>query len=430
MTASVRVLTTRRSFLTRAINSVIASAGAVLQCRADEARPRANGNRASASKAFDELMTAFIEQNQVPGAALAISQQGELIYTRGFGFADRETRQPVQAESLFRIASVSKPITAVAVLQLVERGILGLDDPILGRMKFQISKSDAGKLDPRWRRITIRHCLQHTGGWDRTESFDPIATPHRISESLGIPYPIHPDDIIRFMMGRPLDFEPGDHEVYSNFGYLILGRIIEKNSGQTYEQYVQEHVFRPIGVVGPQLGRVFYRDRAPGEVRYYDSKQRTVPSVNPPSVGKNVPIQYGGENFEAFGAHGGWIASAVDLVKFASAFDRPGQSPLLKEQTIADMWSRPPGRAGEDRSGMPRDVYYGMGWQVRENARGSFNQWHNGLIAGSGALLVRRHDNINWSVLFNTQANPAGEILTNLIDPLLHQTANRSLLPH
>lgn len=373
---------------------------------------------------FDHLMTDFVRRNNVPGASVAVTRQGELIYSRGFGWADVENQIPVQPEDLFRIASVSKPITAVGIMQLVEQGRLSLDEPVVPRMKLEPHLEPDQKYDSRWDQITLRQCLQHTGGWDRSKSYDPIARVRRIARSLDISLPVSPNDIIRYMMGQPLDFDPGERYAYSNLGYLVLGRIMEVETGVDYESWTREHVFKPIGVTRPRLGKAPLQRRAPGEVRYYDSKNRTAQGAVPPVIGKQVPLQYGGENLDGYGAHGGWIASAPDLVRFASALDVPEHSPLLKPQSIAEMWKRPEGPAGHRRDGSLSPTYYGLGWNVRPvGTDGLANTWHGGLIAGTSTLLVRRWDGLCWAVLFNTQENSEEKVLSGLIDGPMHKAA-------
>ncbi|HEV3022184.1 MAG TPA: serine hydrolase domain-containing protein, partial [Pirellulales bacterium] len=214
-------------------------------------------------------MTTFVERNKVPGAALAVTHRGQLVYARGFGYADG-AKEPVKPASLFRIASISKPITAVAVLQLIEHGKLHFDDKVVERMKLSPHLDGDASMDERWREITVRHCLQHTGGWDRDKSGDPIGRPLEIARALGVPPPARPVDIVRFMMGKPLDFAPGSKEVYSNLGYLVLGRIIEAVAAETYERYVEKEVLSPLGIKAAQLGRTLPANRAQGEVSYFD----------------------------------------------------------------------------------------------------------------------------------------------------------------
>lgn len=374
---------------------------------------------------FDALLTKFVAEHQVPGAALALTRKGQLIYARGFGWADLASRRPVQPDSLFRIASLSKPVTAVAVLHLVERGQLSLDDRVLDHLRSVPALASEQPDDDRWKRITVLHCLQHTAGWDSSLSKDPIAQPRQIADALGMALPVQAIDVVRRILRQPLDFDPGERFAYSNVGYLILGRVIEAVSGIRYEDYVRTNIFRPLGLKAPRLGRAAQDLRADGEVTYYDVQQRTGAGVVPPVIGQEVPLQYGAENLDAFDAHGGWIASAVDLARFAAALDEPSRGTLLKESSLATMTRRPAGLAGNDTSGQPRETYYSCGWVIRQtDVQGALNQFHAGRIAGSGTLLVRRSDTLNWALLFNTDANKAGESLTNLVDPLLHQAAS------
>ncbi len=364
---------------------------------------------------FDKLMTTFVADNKVPGAALAVTRHGKLVYARGFGFADVEKQEAVPPAALFRIASVSKPLTAVAVLQLVERGKLKLDDKVMDRMP---PYKDA-VADPRWKEITVRQCLQHTGGWGRVASFDPISRPAEIAKTLGTPYPVKPEHVVRYMLGQKLDFDPGERYAYSNLGYLVLGRIVEAVSGQKYEEYVRKEVFAPLGVTTPRLGRALIENRAKGEVMYHDAKRATGTSVYPPRVGEKVPLVYGAINLEGYEAHGGWIASAIDLVKFAAAFDDPTKCPLLSAKMIAEMFARP------TTKGTPRDAYYACGWQVRPvGTSGRANTWHTGYIPGSESILVRRWDGLTWAVLFNANNSPDGKSLAAKIDGQVHEAAD------
>lgn len=377
-------------------------------------------------KSFDELMTSFLAENKVPGAALAVTYRGKLAYARGFGYADTDAKEPVRPAALFRVASVSKPITAVAVMRLVQQGKLGLDDEVAGRLKLTAFVPPGAEADPRWERVTVRQCLQHTGGWDRDKSFDPIGRPREIAKSLGTRLPVTPEHVVRYMMGRPLDFDPGARHAYSNLGYLVLGRVVEAVTGQPYEAYVRKEVLAPLGVKSARLGRALAENRLEGEVRYYDRGGRFGPAVVPPRVGQPVPFPYGAENFEAFEAHGGWVASAVDLVKFAAAFDDPAACPVLSAKSIGAMWARPDGAAGRGADGKPAAAYYGCGWMVRPvGAAGKRNAWHTGFIAGTEALLVRRHDGLTWALLFNTHNSPDGKSLAGLIDGRLHEAADR-----
>jgi N-acyl-D-amino-acid deacylase len=374
------------------------------------------GDADAALVPFDDLMVSFLQEHDVPGAALAIGKDGKLIYARGFGYADPEGKEKVLPTSLFRIASISKPITAAAILLLVERGKLKLDDKAFDVLV--LSTPPGRRRDPRLRDVTIRHLLQHTGGWDRAKSFDPMFRPILIAKELEVQPPAGPDEVIRYMLGQPLDFDPGSRYAYSNFGYCVLGRIIETVSGRPYETFVRDEVFKPLGITQTRLGKTL--QRAPGEVKYHGSMKG--PAVIGPEIGKVVPAPYGAWYLEAMDSHGGWISTAADLVRFASAFDRPDKSPLLKHANWEAMFARPEGRAGFDEQGKPLPAYYALGWQVRPKG-GGFDAFHAGALDGTGTLLVRRHDGLAWAVLFNTRTNAKLQSLTMLIDPLLHQAA-------
>jgi CubicO group peptidase (beta-lactamase class C family) len=414
----------RREFLTAAAGAAI-YCGSPSAARSREEKLPVTGTANAALEPIDRLMTSFVTEHKVPGAALAVTHESKLVYARGFGYADRDKREMVQPGSLFRIASVSKPLTAVAVLQLIERGKLQFDDNVIDRMNLMPYIGGHSKPDERWRQITIRHCLQHTAGWDRDKSGDPIGRAAEIARAVGSRPPARPVDIVRFMMGQPLDFDPGARHVYSNLGYLVLGRIIEATTGEIYEAHVKKAVLEPLGIRSAQLGRALPKDRVRGEVRYYDSQKRTGKSLFPPH--EPVPLCDGADNLEGYEAHGGWIASAVELVRFAAAFDKPDHCRLLKAATIAEMHARPAGAAGYESDGKPKDAYYGCGWNIRPiRDTGKTNDWHSGFIAGSEALLVRRWDGLNWAVVFNTALAPDGKRrLVGLIDGALHEAADQ-----
>ena len=155
-------------------------------------------------RVFDEFMSAFVAENQIPGASLAISNGGKLVYARGFGFANVENAVPVEPDSLFRIASVSKPLTAAAVMRLVQSGRLTLDDKVVDRMAVKPLLNEGKPADERWNGITVLQCLQHTAGWDRMKSGDPIAIPSVVAKALNLQLPVAPAHVVQYAMGQKL----------------------------------------------------------------------------------------------------------------------------------------------------------------------------------------------------------------------------------
>ncbi|MBT6449531.1 MAG: beta-lactamase family protein, partial [Verrucomicrobiales bacterium] len=251
------------------------------------------GKQFPALVSFDELMRKFVRENNIPGAALAVAKDGRMVYARGFGYADREKNKHVQPESLFRIASISKPLTAVAIMQLVEKGKLNLEDKVFSILPHKAHLATGTKIDPGLAKITIQQLLQHQGGWDRARSFDPMFRSVKIAKTLGVNPPAKADDIIRFMMGRELDFPPGSQFAYSNFGYCLLGRVIEQVSGSDYEKYMRGEVLKPLGIYSMHIGRSLLKNRAKDEVRYYTRNNSTAIAIMGKYIGKPVLRPYG-----------------------------------------------------------------------------------------------------------------------------------------
>jgi CubicO group peptidase (beta-lactamase class C family) len=376
-----------------------------------------------AMKPFDDLMTAFMSTHDVPGAALAVTKDGRLVYARGFGYADRARTRAVVPTARFRIASVSKPVTATAIMQLVEQGKLDLDARIFELLSYTPHLAEGTQPDPRLATITIRHLLLHQGGWDRDKSFSVmgIRGTTRVATALGVPMPPTHAHMIRYMMGQPLQFGPGTRSSYSNFGYILLGRAIEVASGQTYEQYVTQHVLGPVDATGMRIGGTAREELVPGEVEY--GRERMITASFGPRKGERVHVPYA-RCIPVMDANGGWIASVVDLMRFAVAFDKPDACPILHQGSIEAMFARPKDSNGYDSDGKPRIGYYAFGWQVTPNGRGGQTTGHGGNMEGTSSSLVRRHDGINWVVLFNAHASPAGGSLAGAIRERLHLAAD------
>lgn len=381
------------------------------------------GKSAPGLEEIDQFVSSFLAKHGAPGASLAITDQGRLVYARGFGYADVTAKEPVEPSSLFRIASVSKPITAIAIMQLVDAGKLSLEDTVYSILDGYEPYLDEGvEFDERQNDITIRHLLQHRGGWDRNISFDGMFQSVRFANALDTPPPAGHDEIIRCMRGVPLDFAPGKRYAYSNYGYCLLGRVIEKLTGQSYEDYVKQHVLKPIGITDLAIGRTALELRQPNEVRYYDPS--VTRSVFADDLNLRVASPYGAWYLESMDSHGAWIASAKDLVRFASAFDDPESCPLLSAEAIQTMFERPDGLASSKQDGSLLKTFYAAGWQIRcdENDQTKY-QMHGGSLPGTSTRLVRRADGRNFAILFNARETP----LTNRLAGPATEAINRML---
>ena len=363
-----------------------------------------SGQAVAGLEVYDDYFQALVGDDAKLAVQVAIGRHGRVIFSRGYGWA--EPGVPLSPDSLFRIASISKPVTSAAIGQLVDAGRLSLDDKIVDRLGLTAK-------DERWHAITLRHLLQHRAGFDRDKSGDPMFMSRRIAADLGVPAPADGPAIVRWMLARPLDFAPGERYAYSNFGYLLLGNVIEKVTGQSYEAYCQEHIWRAVGAARPRLGRSLLADRAPGEVLLDGAEPPRDSVFGEP--GTKVPTPYGTFFFEPMAAHGGWLASAADLVRFAQAFDDPAHSPRLSAGTIAATFARPD--AGTE------PTWYGLGWSVRDCGEGRLNTWHTGAIPGTSTLLVRRWDGLDWAVLFNRRSNADHKDYASAVDGVMHELA-------
>lgn len=375
--------------------------------------------------AFEQSVRDLMEKYKLPGGAFAVVRDGKLIYARGFGYADVENKKPVQPDALFRIASVSKPITSAAIMTLVQDGKLHLDDRVAPFIAH-LPPAPGTTVDPRWEQITIRHLLNHTGGWDRAKpngGFDPIDRPLIAAAAVGAASPASPETLIRYMKGMPLDFNPGEKWAYSNFGYIILGRVIERVSGMPYADYVRARVLGPVGANRTQQGKSRWSEAHADEVRYY-APGFGVNGPLTPSVfaGEGlVPLNYGGFYLETGDASGAWISSTVDLLRFMTRVDgRVSPSDILSAQTVEQMTGSGVTTCSDG------SCYYAAGWWVRPVQNGT-TWWHGGDNPGAKAFLVRSYYNVSWVALFNTSAPNA--LVNELDDAIWTALGNMTSFP-
>jgi N-acyl-D-amino-acid deacylase len=334
---------------------------------------------------LDEAVIAILERHGIPGATAAIAYKGKLVFSRGYGWAELEGDRHAEADTLMGVASLSKPITALAILRLVEEGKLRLDDPAFELLSHIIPPRGA-RVDPRIAKITVRQLLNHSGGWNRTKSGDPVNWSPQIARRMGVREPISADLLLSFMLSVPLDFDPGSDFYYSNVGYVALGKIVEKVSGQPYETFVRKTVLDPLGMKGTRLHRsefTYY----PGEARrYLAGTGVALPPLRLPMIE----------------AAGGWSSTAQDLVRMLTALDGSRGKPFLKKETYRTMMEPPPG--GNRRA---NGVYCGLGFHsVLDLPDGSFEYFQDGSYQGMRAFMKRNAKGANLVLLFNASMNP------------------------
>ena len=341
---------------------------------------------------FDSAMTNLLNTYDIPGGQLAITYQGRLVYSRGFGLADTATNTAVCPDHIFRIASLSKQITAITSMHLYEQGRIGLNDTVFGPNGILNDPIYQTILDPLVYGITVKHLLSHQGGWDRAISGDPMTNTYSIALTMAVPPPAPIETIIQYILSQQmLDFAPGTSAAYSNLGFNILGKIIEKITNQNYETYVRDTILAPLGITEMHDGRSLLINKFPNEVHYYDDP--VAPLVS--SIFDNtilVPMQYGGIDMEAKKASGGWVASAQDLCKLMCAVDKFSSRPDFLSQATIDTMVQP---TNHYVNGSP----YALGWWINS----SLNVWyHSGSLTGTMTFQARRNNKINYAILANS----------------------------
>jgi CubicO group peptidase (beta-lactamase class C family) len=329
---------------------------------------------------------------------MAITNGGKLVYSKGFGLSDKELADPITPRNLFRIASVSKLVTAVAIMKLVDDEKLDVNAKVFGKDGILNEPEYLNYKDKSYEQITIHNLLNHTAGWNGKKA-DPVFNSLYVAQVMDVEPPAEMPQIIEFALTKSLDYTPGKKYSYSNLGYTILGEIIEKVTGMEYEEYVQFAILHPLGIYDMHIGRSFYDERYPYEVRYYDLPGSTlIWSYN--GSGDLLPIEYGGNNMELLGAAGGWVASAPELAKLIVAIDGFDSRPdilskrSIKYMTKAKKYSRKL-----------------IGWRGTD---GYGTWWRTGTLSGSTALVMRHGNGINWVVLMNTTPKKRSRIHNEL----------------
>ena len=222
------------------------------------------------TKRLDQTIERFMDQWEIKGASLAIMKDGKLIYSKRYAYADEENEVKTDVNHIFRIASVSKLITAAGIMKLVENGTLSLDDKVFGEEGILNDTTlYAPVKDKRMNHITVENLLRHQGGFTNRAG-DPMFCPIDIAEKMNVPAPADLNTIIKFVLSRRLGFTPGTSTCYSNVGYGILSKVIEKISGKNYEEFIQDSILIPAGCYDMHLAHNLDKDRYFNEVKYYE----------------------------------------------------------------------------------------------------------------------------------------------------------------
>ncbi|MBU8893091.1 MAG: beta-lactamase family protein [Bacteroidales bacterium] len=335
---------------------------------------------------LDQQIESFMKKWNIVGASVAVVKDERLLYSKGFGYADKDNEIKVEPKHLFRIASVSKLITAVAVMKLVEDNVISLNDTVFGENGILNDEDLLNIKDDKVLGITVKNLLNHTTGWTNRKG-DPMFLNLSIARKMDKELPIDTRTIAQYVLqNRELDYSPGKKSVYSNFGYALTSLIIEKATDLSYEEYVVTQILNPLGIYDMHLGKSLPEDKYENEVKYYGLKgERNVLSSF--GTGERVPKYYGGNSIETLGAAGGWVATPTELMKLLVAIDGFNiRQDLLSDKSIEEMTKsgrniRPFGWTGTDSNGY---------W------------WRTGTLSGTSVLLKREKNGVSWVLVINT----------------------------
>jgi len=337
--------------------------------------------------AAEKNITSLMRKWSLTGASIAVAVDGKLVYAKGFGVVDTVSNIEVQPYNRFRIASISKLITAVAIMKLVEEGKLSPEDKVFGPLAILNDPYFSNPKDRRVYNITVEDLLTHKGGWSQRYG-DHMFMPITIAERMGVRPPANTKTIVRYALDRNLHFTPGKGSSYSNLGYGILGLVIEKVSGMSYESYCRKEILEPIGIFDMQLGNNLQTDKAPYEVSYYTPSDILLkPSVY--GTGELLNPSNGGNDIEALGGAGAWIATAPDLMRLLLALDGFDNFPdILAPESIAYMSSQVNGEGA-------------IGWT---STSGNGTWTRTGSFPGTLGMMRRLPDGTAWVALFNSSS--------------------------
>ena len=323
---------------------------------------------------FESKITSFMASYDVPGLQVAVTKDEQLVYLKSFGFADVENQIPVADNSLFRIASISKPITFISILKLNDDGQLSVGGDVFGESGILGTEYGTPPYSLSVLDITVNDLLGHRSGWTN-DPYDIMFDDPSLTF----------DDLFKEMIdNRQINDTPSYY--YLNFGYSVLGRVIEKVGNQTYEAYVQESILEPMGITEMKIGGNTLEEKFENEVVYYPSTEGSFSPYN--------------MNVTRMDAHGGWIASAKDLAKFIVHIDR---KPNVPDILPANKLNRP---------------YF------------SYGNWvHTGSLPGTSAVMSRHNDTFNYTVVLNKRSTNYEAILNSIQSVINNEIDTRTEWP-
>ncbi len=314
----------------------------------------------------DDFVKSEMEKRRIPGLSIAVMKNGEIIKTQGYGYSNIEHQVPAKPETIYQSGSVGKQFTATGVMMLVEEGKINLDDPIT---KYFPEGPES------WKTVKVRHLLSHTGGISN-KLYDQINMREDITE----------EEILKKIAALPLDFKPGEKWNYSNPGYILLGILIHRVSGKFYGDFLQERIFKPLGMNTTRI--INESDVIANRAAGYILEKNEIKNQNWVAPMINTT------------ADGSLYFTVLDLAKWDAALYT---NRLLKPASLAQMWT--PAKLNNGKI-----EQYGFGWGFDEVRKHKIIS-HGGSWQGFTTYIARYvDDQLTAVVLTNFAASNPGTI--------------------
>ena len=321
---------------------------------------------------IDREIYSFMLEHDIPGVSIALSKDEEIVYKAAYGFANTQTKERVTSDHLFRLASMSKQHTAIAIMTLMEQGMLELSDTVFGKDGL-LYESFGDNMSSLWKAVTVEQLLSHTSGI-MTEGFFGAGSAYSGKNQ---------NERIATLLSQGTIVTPGSVYEYNNSNFAILGKIVEDLSGKGFMEFLKEEVYGPIGITG--IDAATNDDPIKGEVMHYSQN-----TVNPYD-----------NNVEAGLAAGGVVASAPALMQLMAHIDYGTKvEDILSPETL-DLMYTPINNV--DTDGDPFNKY-ALGWRVNYPNYPDWTYFHGGTLAGVCPIWARSHDNVNGVILCNSRS--------------------------
>ena len=361
----------------------------------DSVRPTVELNRVLTNEMSDSTVLHPMEKKirnymslwRLQGAQLVIMRNDSLMYAKGFGWADKEKDEAMRPGNIMRVASVSKLVTATGIMVLQDQGRLHLKDTVFGPRGILKDTLYCNSIkDKNYYKITVEDLLRHKGGFT-SRAGDPLFSTASIMKNNKLKTPPTNKELLRIILRRNLSFVPGTSQYYSNVGYMILSLVIEEVTGEPYERFIRREVLEKAGCRDFHIAGIYYKDKHPGETRYYvPSNEPLVPEYN--NSGDSVVRCYGGNNIPALQGAGAWVASAPELALLVASIDGRDEIPdIISKESVEEMTRY-----------IDKETY-SLGW----NETDPDNAWvRTGTLSGTTAMIKYYPDGECWIFLSNT----------------------------